>query len=69
MTQSTPLVFYLPASNVFARYERKRVKKKGTETCGNCRPKAQRPGAPQKGLDRADIVIALGKAWKRRNRR
>jgi hypothetical protein len=23
----------------------------------------------QKGFDRADIVIALGKAWKRRNRR
>jgi hypothetical protein len=23
----------------------------------------------KKGFDRADIVIALGKAWKRRNRR
>jgi hypothetical protein len=26
------------------------------------------PQCAQKGLDTADIVIALGKAWKRRNR-
>jgi hypothetical protein len=29
----------------------------------------KRKKCAQKGFDRADIVIALGKAWKRRNRR